>query len=105
MVAGHLLKYCHFVEDTEGYSMELRYIRDTDKREVDFVVLRDGCAEFAVECKSGERNPSPACRYFRERTDIPIFFQVHLGEADFGNAETDTRVLPFATFCRELALP
>lgn len=24
MVAGHLLKYCHFVEDTEGYTMELR---------------------------------------------------------------------------------
>lgn len=105
MVAGHLLKYCHFVEDSDGHAMELRYIRDTDKREVDFVVLRDGRAEFAVECKSGERAASPACRYFRERTDIPRFFQVHLGEADFGNSETDTRVLPFATFCRELALP
>ena len=56
MVAGHLLKYCHYVEDTEGHEMELRFIRDTDKREVDFVVLRDGRAEFAVECKSGERN-------------------------------------------------
>ena len=85
--------------------MELRYIRDTDKREVDFVVLRDGRAEFAVECKSGERNAAPACRYFRERTDIPKFFQVHLGEADFGSAEAGTRILPFATFCRELALP
>jgi predicted AAA+ superfamily ATPase len=105
MVAGHLLKYCHFVEDTEGHAMELRYIRDTDKREVDFVVLRDGHAEFAVECKSGERSASPACRYFRERTDIPKFFQVHLGDADFGSAETDTRVLPFAVFCREMALP
>jgi len=105
MVAGHLLKYCHFVEDTQGYAMELRYIRDTDKREVDFVVLRDGHAEFAVECKSGERNASLACRYFRERTDIPRFYQVHLGENDFGNAETNTRVLPFAAFCQELVLP
>ncbi len=105
MVAGHLLKYCHFIEDTQGYAMELRYIRDTDKREVDFVVLRDGRAEFAVECKSGERAASHACRYFRERTDIPRFYQVHLGGKDFGNAESDTRVLPFAAFCRELALP
>ena len=105
MVAGHLLKYCHFVEDTEGDDMELRFIRDTDKREVDFVVQRNGKAEFAVECKSGDREASPACRYFRERTDIPRFYQVHLGTGDFGNADSGTRVLPFATFCRELALP
>lgn len=105
MVAGHLLKYCHFIEDTQGHVMELRYIRDTDKREVDFVVLRDGHAEFAVECKSGERNVSPMCRYFRERTEIPRFYQVHLGERDYGNAETNTRVMPFAAFCRDLALP
>ncbi len=105
MVAGHLLKYCHFVEDTQGHEMELRFIRDTDKREVDFVVLRDGRAEFAVECKSGERRVSPACRYFRERTDIPKFYQVHLGRKDFGDASTDTRVLPFSTFCRDVGLP
>ena len=105
LVAGHLLKYCHLVEDTEGYDMELRFIRDTDKREVDFVVLRDGRAEFAVECKSGERSAAPACRYFRERADIPRFYQVHLGAKDYGSATANTRVLPFSTFCHELELP
>jgi len=105
MVAGHLLKYCHYVEDTEGHTMELRFIRDTDKREVDFVVLRNGNAEFAVECKSGERSASPACSYFRERTNIPQFYQVHLGSKDHGNARANTRVLPFVTFCQELGLP
>ena len=100
-----LLKYCHYVEDTEGHQMELRYIRDTDKREVDFVVLRDGRAEFAVECKSGEQSAAPACRYFRERTEIPRFYQVHLGAKDFGDAGTGTRVLPFSTFCRQAELP
>ena len=105
MVAGQLLKYCHFLEDTEGYAMELRYIRDTDGREVDFVVLRDGLPEFAVECKTGERNASPACRYFKARTNIPKFYQVHLGEADFDDAASGTRILPFATLCRELNLP
>jgi predicted AAA+ superfamily ATPase len=105
MVAGHLLKYCHFVEDTEGHDMELRYIRDTDKREVDFVVLRDKKPRFAVECKTGQKNVSPTCSYFRERTSIPRFYQVHLGTKDYGDAEADTRVLPFATFCRELKLP
>jgi len=28
LVAAQLLKYCHFVEDTEGYAMELRYLRE-----------------------------------------------------------------------------
>jgi len=105
MVAGHLLKYCHFVEDTEGHDMDLRYIRDTDKREVDFVVVRDKRPEFAVECKTGQKRVSPTCAYFRERTRIPRFYQVHLGSRDFGNADVDTHVLPFATFCRELGLP
>lgn len=105
LVAGHLLKYCHFVEDTEGYRMEVRFLRDTDGREVDFVVLREGRPEFAVECRSGDRRAAPACRYFRERTPIPWFYQVHLGADDFGDAASDTRVLPFAAFCAELGLP
>ncbi len=105
MVAAHLLKYCHFMEDTQGYAMELRFLRDTDKREIDFVVLREGRPEFAVECKTGERHASSACAYFRERTDIPAFYQVHLGKKDYGNAETGVRVLPFGVFCRERKLP
>lgn len=105
LVAGQLLKYCHWVEDTEGYEMELRFIRDTDKREVDFVVLRDGEPQFAVECKSGERSVSPHTRYFRERTPIPLFYQVHLGEKDYGSEVSDTRVLPLARFCAELEMP
>ena len=103
LVACHLLKYCHHLEDTEGHRMELRFIRDTDRREVNFVVIRDGDPLFAVECKSGEKSPSPAIRYFRERTPIAHFYQVHLGERDY--VANGTRVLPFRTFCRELDLP
>ena len=85
--------------------MELRYIRDTGRREVDFVVLRDGRAEFAVECKSGDRSPAPACCYFRDRTNISAFYQVHLGNRNFGDARTGVRVLPFTIFCREMDMP
>jgi predicted AAA+ superfamily ATPase len=105
LVASQLLKYSHWVEDIQGHRMELRYIRDTDKREVDFVVLRDGQPEFAVECKTGERSISPTAAYFKERLPIPAFYQVHLGTQDFVHASTGIRVLPFQTFCRELSLP
>lgn len=103
LVASQLLKYCHFIEDTEGHAMELRFLRDTDKREVDFVVLRDRKPVFAVECKSGERGVSPAIRYFAERTPIPRYFQVHLGDRHFETGAT--MVLPFRKFCQELSLP
>ena len=103
MVASHLLKLCHHVEDTQGHSMELRFIRDTDRREVDFVVIQDNRPLFAVECKSGEKAPSPAIAYFRQRTGITDFYQVHLGERDY--LANGTRVLPFRTFCKELELP
>ena len=103
LVASQLLKYCHWVEDTEGFRMELRYLRDTDKREVDFVVLRGGRPQFAVECKTGERAISPAVRYFAERTAIPRFYQVHRGDRHYESGKVT--VLPFTRFCGELGLP
>ena len=102
-IASHILKYCNFIEDTEGFRMELRFLRDTDKRETDFVVLKEGKPLFAVECKTGEKNINPSIFYFRERTDIPTFYQVHLGTKDF--IKNGVRVLPVETFCRELRFP
>jgi predicted AAA+ superfamily ATPase len=103
-VASHLLKYCHFIEDTKGEKMELRFLRDRDGREVDFVVMQNTKPLFAVECKSGERQLSKHIAYFKDRTNIPEFFQVHQGSADFGNEKTTGRCLPFWTFCKEKSL-
>jgi predicted AAA+ superfamily ATPase len=105
MVASHLLKYCHFLEDTEGDVMELRYLRDTDGREIDFVVTKNKKPLFAIECKLSEKNLSSHIRYFAERTPIPEFYQVHLDEADFGNPKSIGRCLPLATLAREKLLP
>lgn len=103
MVASHLLKYCHFVEDVHGHRMELRFLRDTDKREVDFVVIKDRKPMFAVECKHGESAASPHLYYFRERTSIPHFYQVHLGKS---HRQLDDRIsiIPFVDFCRVVGL-
>ena len=51
LVACHLLKWCFFLQDTEGRDMELRYFRDVDRREVDFVIVEDGEPLRFVECK------------------------------------------------------
>lgn len=102
LVACQLLKYCHFIEDTQGYGMELRYLRDTDKREVDFVVLKEKKPLFAVECKLGDKQLDPSITYFNQRTEIPSFFQVHLQDKDI--VRGNIRILPFTTFCKELGM-
>jgi hypothetical protein len=102
MLASLLLKYCHYIEDSEGYRMELRYLRDKEKREVDFVVLKEHKPLFAVECKSGEQALSQHVSYFAERTPIPKFYQVHLRTQDYEQLKGKVRVLPLASFCREI---
>ena len=99
MVASHLLKYCHYQEDRFGEKMELRFLRDTEGREVDFVVLKNKKPIFAVECKSGEKAPSPHLHYFAKRTSIPKFYQVHLGTKDYSVTD-QIRVLPFSELCK-----
>ena len=103
IIACQLLKYCNFIEDTEGFKMELRFLRDTDKREVDFVVLKNKKPIFAVECKSGESHVSKSVLYFKQRTNIPEFYQVHLKSKDY--EREGVRVIPFELFCSQLKMP
>lgn len=100
LVASQLLQYCHRLEYCEGETMELRFLRDIEKREIDFVVLKNKSPLFGVECKTGERSLSSHLRYFQERTNIPRFYQVHMGSKDFVAGDR-IRVLPFTTFCKE----
>jgi uncharacterized protein len=67
LVASHLLKWLHYREDTEGYLTELRYFRDIEGREVDFVAVEDGKPVLLVECKSSDRDVSPALKYLKVR--------------------------------------
>jgi predicted AAA+ superfamily ATPase len=103
MMASHLLKYCHFHEDVYGERMELRFIRDTDKREVDFVVLKNKKPIFAVECKLKNENLSSHINYVKERTKIPMFYQVHL-EGNSRNISDQIKILNFSEFCKEVKL-
>lgn len=100
MVASQLLKFCHFRQDTEGYKMELRYLRDQEGREVDFVVLQEKKPLFAVEAKFKDTTRSHHLSYFKERTQIPEFYHVHSLDVDYGRPSVEGRVLPFWTFCK-----
>ena len=77
LVAGHLLKAVHFWTDIGLGDFELRFLRDKAKREVDFLVIRDGEPWFLVEVKSSARRDlSPALAYFQQKIGAAHAFQL-----------------------------
>jgi uncharacterized protein len=101
LVALHLLKFCHYLQDRDGHDVELHYLRDRAGREVDFLVTRRRKPWFAVEVKSAEGRIEPALRYFRDRLKIPYAYQVVLeGQRDF--VEDGVRCLPVGEFLAAL---
>jgi len=98
MLASHLLKFCHFHEDVHGDRMELRYIRDVNKREVDFVVLKNKKPLFAVEAKLRSNPLDASIPYFADRLNIPRYYQVHL-EGETRAVRDDITICSFTVFC------
>lgn len=73
---------CHLLKAVEGWTdlgfgvFELRYLRDKQKREVDFLVVKDQKPWFLVEVKTGDSRLSPALAHFQKQTAAPHAFQV-----------------------------
>ena len=79
LVACALLKAVHFWTDAGHGDFDLRFVRDKEKREVDFAVIRDGTVWFLVEVKQRGAAPiSPALRRFQEQTGAEHALQVAL---------------------------
>jgi uncharacterized protein len=76
LIAGHLLKLCHFLYDRDGLKAELSFLRDVDKKEVDFLVTVDRKPWFAAETKLSDENLSPPLLYFKEKLKIPFTYQL-----------------------------
>lgn len=101
LVALHLLKLCHYLQDREGFHVELQYLRDRTGREVDFLVTVDRKLWFAVEAKTSETKIDPALAYFRKRLKIPQAYQVVL-ESDRDYVQEGVRCLPAHIFLAAL---
>jgi predicted AAA+ superfamily ATPase len=67
LIASHLLKWVHFEQDARGRDLELRYFRDTDGREVDFVVVEGRRPQLLVECKWADTDVDRGLRYLKAR--------------------------------------
>ena len=67
MVATHLLKKIHYLEDSKGFQFEMKYLRDKESREVDFVLLKDQKLFALIEVKLSDNKISKSLQYYAER--------------------------------------
>ncbi len=102
---------CHLLKAVEGWTdlgygdFSLGYLRDKSRREVDFVVVRDGEPWFLVEVKKSEESLSDALGFFQRRLGAKHAFQVVL-DADYEDldcfANSEPVVVPARTFLSQL---
>ncbi len=94
LVASHLLKWAHYLEDTQGREVELRYFRNMDGREVDFVLTENTRPVLFVEAKWSDDEINPTLRYLRNRFPHVPAWQVHaVGKKDYQTPD-QIRVAP-----------
>ena len=84
----------------------LGYLRDKQKREVDFVVVRNGKPWSLVEARLADQRIGKTLRYFQEQLEALFAFQVVL-ESDYVDADCFARprgplVVPATTFLSQL---
>ncbi len=103
---------CHLLKAVEGWNdmglgnFELGYLRDKERREVDFVVVRAGKPWFLAEVKHHEGAMSGSLSYYQGQTKAPFAFQVVI-DADYVDVDCFARargpvVVPAKTFLSQL---
>jgi uncharacterized protein len=86
LVAAHLLKACDFWTDSGEGTFELKYLRNKEQQEIDFLILRDGQPWLPVEAKLSDTEPVPhwnkflgylGCRRALQLVGSPGVFRKH----------------------------
>lgn len=106
LVASHLLKAVHFWTDCGFGQYDLWFIRDKEKREVDFLVSQDKKPWFLVEVKlSSKGGISKNLVYFQDKIKAKHAFQV-VFDMDYIPRNcfkyTDPIIVPAQTFLTQL---
>ena len=96
LVASHLLKWVHHEQDVQGRDLDLRYFRDGEGRETDFVVVEGRRPIRFVEAKWGDQEIDRGLRYLVGKFPGVEAWQIHAtGSKDYVSPE-GIRVSPAA---------
>jgi len=97
IIASHLLKFCHFLFDSQGIKANLNFLRDIEKREVDFLITIDNKPWFCVEVKRSFKGIPASLGYFKNKLKIPFAYQV-LEEGDIDLLKDNIRIISASKF-------
>ena len=102
LVACHLLKWVQYEQDTKGRDLELRYFRDTDGREVDFIIVDKRKPTISIECKWSDAAIDKSLRYFKQKFPACHAWQLSAtGTKDYVSQD-GIRAAPALEFLRTL---
>jgi len=101
MIASHLLKFCHFLSDAEGFDARIYYLRDREQREVDFLICVAAKPWFCVEVKNAFRDIPHSLKYFSAKLKIPFSYEV-VKEENVDFLKEDIRVISASKFLTAL---
>jgi hypothetical protein len=76
LAALHLLKAVRLWKAMGEQEPQLNYIRDKEKREVDFVLSEKGRPFCLVECKAGEETLASNLVHFQKKLSVPVAIQL-----------------------------
>ncbi|MBI5241250.1 MAG: ATP-binding protein [Elusimicrobia bacterium] len=96
LVACALLRWCHFAQDWGGELLDLKFVRDKERRSVPFLLTLGGRPRLLVGTTLGEAGDVGHMRYFSERLKVPGVL-VALGRKGAGEIG-GMGVLPAASF-------
>jgi predicted AAA+ superfamily ATPase len=102
LVASHLAKWVDFEVDSKGRDLELRYFRDVEGREVDFVVLEKRQPSYFIEAKWNDVPLDSSLKYLKTKYPNVEAWQLSaVGKKDYQTPE-GIRVAPAGTFLKHL---
>ena len=70
-IALNLLKHCYGLQDYEGRSFELYYLRTKEKKEIDFCLVEDDMPVKIIEVKNNTSTLSKTIVHFNRKYGIP----------------------------------
>ena len=76
LIALHLFKAAQVWQAQGNRMIGLNFIRDKEKREVDFVLSEQGKPLCLIECKTSRKELAPNLLHFQEKLEVPVAVQL-----------------------------
>jgi len=102
MIACHLKKWVDYQEDCFGEEYQLQYFRNTENKEVDFLITQGNTVHKIIECKLSDEPVSSALTYLKLKNKNAETWQISLkGKKDYLTPE-GIRVAPAIRLLKDL---